>query len=220
VALPAANVVVQVLSGVGSPSGSGACDAVQVVTLVVLGCACGFVAWARPHRALLSSYLVCVSLVLTMVTVLLGLLCRHGALAEDAVSGFGVFVSVVMFVSKVYHVVMQVVERRLMMHVAEKRGDVSDPNEGHAPPASEGLLQLSLSSSGTSAQHRQRPRGWAQSDGGPLDLMSSSITRSNDRSEESGAVYDSDVGLDARLRELLEMAIDARAAASHGRNLL
>ncbi|CUG86675.1 GP46-like surface antigen, putative, partial [Bodo saltans] len=115
VVVPVANIVVQILSGVDvSGSAPAACDALQGLTLCVLASVCAFIAYARPHRALLASYLVCASLVLTMVTALLGLLCRHGAVSPDAVSGFGVFASVAMFVFKLYHVLMPIVERRLM----------------------------------------------------------------------------------------------------------
>ncbi|CUE69239.1 GP46-like surface antigen, putative [Bodo saltans] len=113
VVLPSANIVIQVLSGVDGGS-AGGCDAVQSVTLLVLRGVCAFMAYARPHRALLASYLVCASLVLTMVTALLGLLCRHGAVSSDAVSGFGVFASVAMFVFKLYHVLMPIIERWLL----------------------------------------------------------------------------------------------------------
>ncbi|CUG59414.1 transmembrane protein, putative, partial [Bodo saltans] len=44
----------------------------------------------------------------------------------DAVSGFGVFASVAMFVFKLYHVLMPIVERRLMVRnggVVEAAGD-------------------------------------------------------------------------------------------------
>ncbi|CUG86678.1 membrane-associated protein, putative [Bodo saltans] len=112
VVMPVSNMIVQILNGI-DVDGS-ACDALQGLTLCVLAGVCVFIAYARPHRALLASYLVCASLVLTMVTVLLGLLCRHGAVSSDAVSGFGVFASVAMFVFKLYHVLMPIVERRLM----------------------------------------------------------------------------------------------------------
>ncbi|CUE65383.1 transmembrane protein, putative [Bodo saltans] len=111
IVLPAANIVVQILNGIDANGGS-TCDALQGLTLCVLACVCAFIAYARPHRALLASYLVCASLVLTMVTALLGLLCRHGAVSPDAVSGFGVFASVAMFVFKLYHVLMFFVEKR------------------------------------------------------------------------------------------------------------
>ncbi|CUF20695.1 GP46-like surface antigen, putative [Bodo saltans] len=123
VVVPGANIVVQLLNGVGGDDTT--CDALQSITLIALACVCVFIAYARPHRALLASYLVCASLVLTMVTALLGLLCRHGAVSSDAVSGFGVFASVAMFVFKLYHVLMPIVERRLM---ARNVGLVASPS--------------------------------------------------------------------------------------------
>ncbi|CUF21010.1 GP46-like surface antigen, putative [Bodo saltans] len=112
IVLPLANLIVQILNGIDG--GDSTCDALQAITLIVLASVCAFIAYARPHRALLASYLVCASLVLTMVTALLGLLCRHGAVSPDAVSGFGVFASVAMFVFKLYHVLIRFVEHRML----------------------------------------------------------------------------------------------------------
>ncbi|CUF20716.1 GP46-like surface antigen, putative [Bodo saltans] len=131
IVLPLANVIVQILNGISG--GDAVCDALQTVTLCVLAGVCAFIAYARPHRALLASYLVCASLVLTMVTALLGLLCRHGAVSPDAVSGFGVFASVAMFVFKLYHVLMPIAERRLMGR-NEDSGAFTDENATLALP--------------------------------------------------------------------------------------
>ncbi|CUG45132.1 GP46-like surface antigen, putative [Bodo saltans] len=100
-ALPVVNAIVQVLNSV-SGGGSRACDALQSLTMVVLACACVFFAVVRPHRALLASYLTCVSLLLSCLVTLLAMLCRLGSVGRSAVDGFGVFVSVAMMVMKAY----------------------------------------------------------------------------------------------------------------------
>ncbi|CUG21495.1 GP46-like surface antigen, putative [Bodo saltans] len=111
-ALAMINIGVQILNGVGG--GDAACDALQSLTMIVLVCAAAFFAVVKPHRALLASYLTCVSLLLSCLVTLLAMLCRLGSVDRSAVDGFGVFVSVAMMVMKVYHIALPWVEAWLM----------------------------------------------------------------------------------------------------------
>ncbi|CUG93142.1 GP46-like surface antigen, putative, partial [Bodo saltans] len=106
--LPTINILVQILGSIGGSD--TVCDAVQSLTMIVLACACVFFAVARPHRALLASYLTCVSLLLSCVVTLLAMLCRLGSVDRSVVDGFGVFVSVAMMIMKAYHVALPHVE--------------------------------------------------------------------------------------------------------------
>ncbi|CUG21518.1 GP46-like surface antigen, putative [Bodo saltans] len=111
-ALPLSNAVVQILNAVG---GSHAvCNALQSLTIIVLAAVSVFFGVIRPHRALLASYLTCVSLLLSCVVTLLAMLCRLGSVDRSAVNGFGVFASVAMMVMKAYHIALPLVEAWLI----------------------------------------------------------------------------------------------------------
>ncbi|CUI14471.1 membrane-associated protein, putative, partial [Bodo saltans] len=147
------NLAVQVLSSI---DGSGSsCDALQSLTLCVLAGVCVFIAYARPHRALLASYLVCASLVLTMVTALLGLLCRHGAVSEDAVSGFGVFASVAMFVFKALNGALFIGEKKLLRRNNISYNNENDDSEMKTRPTRDSTVSPSvISARQTPNRHR------------------------------------------------------------------
>lgn len=121
--MPTLNLVVQILSAGSSDedeeSSSGGdasattCDAIQSITIVLLLCTMSLILVRLPYRSLLSSYFAALGLVLTSLTVLLGLLCRHDVVDSSSVSSFSVFVSCLMAVSKVYSLVLPFAETRL-----------------------------------------------------------------------------------------------------------
>ncbi|CUG93146.1 transmembrane protein, putative, partial [Bodo saltans] len=102
--LPLSNAVVQILNAVGG-------KASQQLYLRVYLCSLGYF---RPHRAVLASYLTCVSLLLSCLVTLLAMLCRLGNVDRSAVDGFGVFVSVGMMLMKAYHIALPHVEAWLI----------------------------------------------------------------------------------------------------------
>jgi Leucine-rich repeat (LRR) protein len=109
--LPFCNVALQFLSGIKKQ-----CDVTQGLTLCLLMGTCVFFAAVRPHRALLSSYLACISIALTFVVALLALLCRLDPdnIDSSAVSNVGGVVSFFIMLCKAYNIALPFVETWLL----------------------------------------------------------------------------------------------------------
>jgi hypothetical protein len=150
--LLATNVFVQILSGIGN-----ACDAVQGLTLGALVIACSVIAATRPHRALLASLFVCCSFLLSICSVVLGMLCRHGQVDSDALNSFGVFASFMLAVFKCYNVGMPFVERWLVQRNSPREIDAAPSMiESDGAAAEEHSPGASTTSSLGSAHKRSR----------------------------------------------------------------
>ncbi|CUG93138.1 GP46-like surface antigen, putative, partial [Bodo saltans] len=164
------NLVVQILSGIGGDHSS--CDALQSLTMIVLASAATFFAVIKPHRALLASYLTCVSLLLSCVATLLAMLCRLGNVDRSTVDGFGVFVSVVTMIMKVYTIGYSFIEGMLL-----KRNNVSP----QSVVANESLSSSFVLSSfgGLPPTEAGRRRGGRASDVRSVTTPSSQVAHDN-----------------------------------------
>jgi Leucine-rich repeat (LRR) protein len=106
---PITNVMVQILSSIRPQ-----CDVTQGIVILLLLVMSAWIGVTRPHRALLAAYLTSLALLLNVLVTLLAMLCRYDFITQDSVSSFGLFVSVVLLVMKVYHIALPFVEQWLL----------------------------------------------------------------------------------------------------------